>query len=93
MIDTTVTEEELREIFSDVLDKGTSCAAILVCYRKDGEVRTEIGIPYSLSDVLEIGPYLKNIVTTPPHDYERRKKRIPISAIVVCKRIELSDFI
>ena len=91
---TQVTEEELREVFADTLDKGTSRSAILVQYHEGEQVRTEIGIPYSLSkEAVELGPYFKDIITAPPSDYHERKRQIPISDIVGYRRIELSDIL
>ncbi len=91
---TQVTEEELRKAFVDTLDKGASCSAILVSYREGKQIRTEIGVPYSLSrETIEIGPYFKNIITSPPNNYHDRKRQILISDIVGFRRIELSDIL
>ncbi len=93
-LQTQITENELRDVFADTLDKGASRSAILVSYRKGDQVRTEVGVPYSLTrEALEIGPYFKDIVTSPPSDYHDRKRQIPISDIVGYKRIELSDIL
>ncbi|MDP2926506.1 MAG: hypothetical protein Q8N99_09075 [Nanoarchaeota archaeon] len=93
-LQTQVTEEELNEVFADTLDKGASFCGILVSYREDEQTRTELGIPYSLiGGELEIGPYVKNIVTSPPTDYHTRKKRIPISDIQEYRRVEFSNIL
>ena len=93
-VQTQVIEEELKKVFADSLDKGVSRSAILVSYREGGQVRTEIGVPHSLTrETIEIGPYFKDIVTSPPNDYHDRKRQIPISDIVGFRRIELSDIL
>ncbi len=93
-VQTQITEEELREVFADTLDKGASRSAILVSYREGEQVRTEIGVPYSLSrEAIEVGPYFKDIITAPPSDYHERKRQILISDIVGYKRVELSDIL
>ena len=87
-------ERRLRETFADTLNEGNSISGILVVYNEGEQVRTEIGIPYSIiDDALEIGPYIKNIITSPPSNYYNRKKQIPIENIVRFKRIELSDIL
>ena len=87
-----VTEEELRQVFADTLDKGASFSGIFVSYREDGQERTEIGVPYSIRNGgIEVGPYFKNMVASPPSDYHKRKKLIPIYTILRYKRLELSD--
>lgn len=84
--------EELKKEFADILGEGVSHAAILVSYYEGDQIRTEVGIPYSvLNEKLVIGPYLKDIITSPPVDYEKRKKSIPVDDIFGFKRIELSD--
>ena len=93
-VQTQVTEQELRDVFADTLDKGASRSGILVAYREGEQVRIELGVPYLLTrEALEIGPYVKNIVTSPPSDYHERRKQIPISDIVSYRRIELSDIL
>lgn len=88
-LQTQVTEKELRKVFADTLDKGASFCGILVSYREGEQTRTELGIPYSLIEKeLEIGPYVKDIDTSPPDDYHTRKKRIPISDIKEYKKIK-----
>ena len=89
-----VTEEELRELFADTLERGVSRSIILISYQQGNQVRTEVGVPYSLSGRnLEMGPYLKDIVSSPPRDYSERKKKIPVSNILRFTRIELSDIL
>ena len=91
-VQTEVTEQELREVFADTLDKGASFSGIFIVYREGEQTRAELGVPYSLTrEALEIGPYFKNMITYPPKDYHERKKSIPISNILRYKRIELSD--
>jgi len=93
-VQTQSMERRLRETFADTLDEGNSLFGILIVYNEGEQVRTEIGIPYSIiNDALEIGPYIKNIVTSPPSDYDKRKKQIPIEDIVRFRRIELSDIL
>ena len=93
-VQTQVTENELRRVFADTLDKGVSRCAILVSYHEVKQIRTEIGVPYLLSkEIIELGPYFKDIITAPPNDYQDRKKQIPISNIVGFKRIELSNIL
>jgi len=89
-----VTEESLKAAFADTLDKGTSCAGIVVSYSEGEQTRTVIGIPYSLTnDTLVIGPYIKDVVTAPPADHDKQKKQIQISNIVGFRRIELTDIL
>ena len=93
-VQTQITEEELREVFTDTLDNGASRSAILVSYHEGEQIRTEIGVPYSLTrEYIEFGPYFKNFVTSPPSDYHQRKRQIPISEIAGYKRIELPDIL
>ena len=94
-VQTQVTDEELRRVFADTLDKGASHSAIFVAYDDGGRLpRIVLGVPYDImGDVLEIGPYFKNIVTSRPKDYGNRKMQIPIKDIVKYKRIELSDIL
>jgi len=94
-VQTQVTEKELKEVFADTLGKGASFSAIFVVYNDGGRLpRLEVGVPYDIIEgVLEIGPYLKNMVTSPPTDYFQRIKQIPIKDIVKYKRIELSDIL
>ena len=89
-----ITEEELREVFADTLDKGASFCGISISYYEGEQIRTEIGVPYELTrGAIEIGPYFKNIFTSSPDDYHKRKKRISISDILTYKRLELSDIL
>lgn len=96
-----ITEEELRRVFADTLDKGASCSAIFVVYYDGGTSddgsklpNLEVGIPYDIIDgKLEVGPYLKNIFKPSPRDYHERKKQIPIKDILKYKRLELSDIL
>ena len=91
-VQTKVTEEELRKVFADTLDKGYSRSGILVAYREGEEVRVEIGVPYFIvCGALEIGPYYKNMLITSPSDYHDRKRLISISDIVRYRKIELSN--
>lgn len=105
---TQVTEKELRKAFADSLDNGISRSAIIVSYREGQQTRTEVGVVYSILRpeyhregaslgqgplCLEIGPYFKDIVTSPPSDHPERKRQIPISDILGYKRIELSDIL
>ena len=93
-VQTQITEKGLREVFADTLDKGTSRSAILVSYLEGGQVKTEIGFPYSITrEAIEIGPYFKNIITSQPRDYHEKKRQISISDIVEYQRVELSDIL
>ena len=90
-----VTEEDLREVFADTLGKGTSFSAIMLAYNDGGRLpRWIVGVPYDLRNgMLEVGPYLKSIVISPPSDYHEMKKQIPIKDIVQYHRMELSDIL
>lgn len=91
-IETKISEKELREIFADTLDKKTSLSGMVLIYKEDKESRLEIGVPYSISNsILEIGPYFKDISTSTPQDYHKRKKQIPLSNIIEYKKINLFD--
>ena len=93
IVEQIVTEEELRQAFADTLDKGASSCAIMVAYDDGSRLpRLVVGVPYEINNGrLEIGPYLKDIFTAPPMDYNQSKKQIPISDIKGFRRIELSD--
>lgn len=94
MADLSPTETDLRSVFADTLDQGNSRAGIAVIYRDGTQARAELGVPYTISDgVLEIGPYIKNISSSPPRDYNSRKKKIPIGDIVTFERIDLSSLL
>lgn len=81
-------EAELREAFADTLDSGTSRAAILVHFFEKGH-RCMIGVPYHVErGVLEIGPYIKSVDTSPPKDYDERKKQIVVANILGYQRVE-----
>lgn len=94
MLQTKLIEEELRETFSDTLNKGISLSGIIIIYRNGKESRIEIGVPYHINNrILEIGSYFKDISTSTPNDYDKRKKEIPISDIIEYRKIILSDIV
>lgn len=89
---TKALELELREAFADTLGNSNSYAGISILYHHDKQIRIEVGIPYDIvGEALVIGPYIKSIILSMPHDYRSRMKSIPISDIVRFKRIELSS--
>lgn len=93
-LESKILEKELREIFSDTLDRETSSSGIIVVYKDNKESRIELGVPYSINNsILELGPYFKDISTSTPQDYHKRKKQIPISNIIKYKKINLADII
>jgi hypothetical protein len=81
---------ELKE-FIDTLEKEKPYdAAIVVLYNDKENMRTVIGVPYSISqNKLEIGPYFKESSIAVPKDYHERKMRISLDNIMNFKRIEL----
>ena len=83
-------EDNLRNDFAENFNKKKSRYAIMILYKENENIRIEIDVPYSLSNgILEIGPYFKNIHSSIPEDYEKRKKRIPVIDIVKYKKLDI----
>ena len=93
-VQTQLRERKLKNLFYDNLNKGTSTSAILVYYLDETQAIKEIGIPYAIFEGnLFIGPYVKDITTSFPKDYETSKRKIPIRNILKFRKIELSDIV
>jgi len=84
-----VTEELLRSMFQDTIGRGNSQAGIYVLYNEGEVMSEEFGVPYNIENGrLVIGPYVKNVTSPPPEDFEKRKKSIPIGDITGFDRKE-----
>ena len=86
--------EQLRQTFADTLDKETSLSSIVLLYRHEGEIRIEVGVPYSLTEnVIEVGPYAKDAAIPIPSDFYKRKNTILLKEIISFKRNDLLAYL